>query len=204
MQLASTSTPRSAKQLGYVLVGEWVAEIPAHAQNDHLARVLAPFERIVWADRHGPLPYQDAGFRSSQWNPLIQVADDSTVLRNDIYDRDPVPVWGLRRVTLLGDAAHPMTPNLGQGACQAIEDGLELASVLAAETNVKAGLKNYEARRIVRTRSIVLASRRLGAVGQIESSLLCHLRDLALRLTPESFTMRSLAPILGYEGHLAD
>jgi 2-polyprenyl-6-methoxyphenol hydroxylase-like FAD-dependent oxidoreductase len=135
---------------------------------------------------------------------LIQVADDTTVLRNDIYDRGPLPGWGRGRVTLLGDAAHPMTPNLGQGACQAIEDGLELAADLAAGSNVEAGLKNYEARRIARTRSIVLASRRLGVVGQLESSLLCHLRDLTLRLTPGSFTMRSLTPVVGYEGHLAD
>jgi predicted enzyme related to lactoylglutathione lyase len=48
-------------QFGDVLVGERIPEIPAHAQNDHLSRVLAPFERIVRVDRHGILPYQDAG-----------------------------------------------------------------------------------------------------------------------------------------------
>src|SRR6266849_4665062 len=48
-------------QLGDVLVGERIPEIPAHAQNDHFSRVLAPLERIVWVDRHGLLPYQVAG-----------------------------------------------------------------------------------------------------------------------------------------------
>ena len=141
------------------------------------------------------------------WHDPIEAlirASDSTLLQNDIYDRDPLPAWGHGRVTLLGDAAHPMTPDLGQGACQAIEDALELARALASEANVAAGLKRYEASRIPRTSSVVSASRRMGSLGQVNSPLLCRLRDLALRHTPEAVTLRSLAPILGYEGHLAE
>src|ERR1700720_3570214 len=52
------------------------------------------------------------------------------ILRNDIYDREPLPLWSENRITLLGDAAHPMTPNLGQGGCQAIEDAVVLAACL--------------------------------------------------------------------------
>jgi 2-polyprenyl-6-methoxyphenol hydroxylase-like FAD-dependent oxidoreductase len=52
---------------------------------------------------------------------LVEAAEEGTILRTDIYDREPLGErWGIGRVTLLGDAAHPMTPNLGQGACQAI------------------------------------------------------------------------------------
>ena len=91
---------------------------------------------------------------------LIRVTADSTILRNDIYDCDPLGEWGRGRVTLLGDAAHPMTPNLGQGACQAIEDALELAAFLADERELEMGLEKYEKRRIARTGPIVLASRR--------------------------------------------
>ena len=79
---------------------------------------------------------------------LIRAADGAAILRNDIYDRDPVPAWGNGIVTLLGDAAHPMTPNLGQGACQAIEDAMELACCLADATRVDLGLKDYERRRM--------------------------------------------------------
>ena len=106
-------------------------------------------------------------------------------------------------MTLLGDAAHPMTPNLGQGACQAIEDGLELAACVASGTTVERGLKNYETSRTRRTSSIVLASRRLGAMGQIEQPLMCWLRDWFLKMSPHSFSMRTLAPVIGYERHLS-
>lgn len=130
-------------------------------------------------------------------------ASGTSVLRNDIYDRQPVSSWGRGRATLLGDAAHPMTPDLGQGACQAIEDGLELAKFLHSEPNVAAGLKAYEASRIPRTRSVVLASRRLGRIGQLGSPFLCRMRDTALRLTPGSVHLGSMAPFVGYERHLA-
>jgi 2-polyprenyl-6-methoxyphenol hydroxylase-like FAD-dependent oxidoreductase len=139
------------------------------------------------------------------WHEPIEAlirASGTNVLRNDIYDREPTPSWGRGRVTLLGDAAHPMTPDLGQGACQAIEDALELAKFLHAAPNAGAGLNAYEASRILRTRSVVLASRRMGRIGQLSSSFLCRLRDSAFRLTPNAVSLRSMAPFVGYEGHL--
>ena len=126
-------------------------------------------------------------------------ASGAVILRNDIYDRDPIREWGRGRVTLLGDAAHPMTPNLGQGACQAIEDAVELAWCLASEAKAEAGLRRYEAARVDRTASIVLGSRRLGALGQVNSPMLCRLRDWALWLTPSAVSLRSIAPVVGYE-----
>ena len=64
----------------------------------------------MFASWHDPIP------------ALILATDHAAILRNDIYDRDPANRWGSGRITILGDAAHPMTPNLGQGACQAIEE----------------------------------------------------------------------------------
>ena len=96
-----------------------------------------------------------------------------------------------------------MTPDLGQGACQAIEDAMELANSLAKATTVTAGLQEYEARRIARTRTIVLGSRRMGKIGQTSSAMLCALRDAAFRLTPRSVTLGSIAPIIGFESHLS-
>jgi 2-polyprenyl-6-methoxyphenol hydroxylase-like FAD-dependent oxidoreductase len=50
---------------------------------------------------------------------MIAATDESAILRNDIYDREPLPRWSENRAALLGYAAHPMTPNLGQGGCHA-------------------------------------------------------------------------------------
>lgn len=52
---------------------------------------------------------------------LISETQEDMILRRDIHDRDMIYSWGIGRVTLIGDAAHPMQPNLGQGGCMAIE-----------------------------------------------------------------------------------
>lgn len=76
-----------------------------------------------------------------------------------LYDRDPLPQWGKGAITLLGDAAHPMLPYLGQGAAMAMEDGCILARIIQQETNVEAALRLYESLRQSRTAQVQLASR---------------------------------------------
>ena len=144
----------------------------------------------LFGDWHQPIP------------ELIRSTAEDTILRNDIYDRDPVERWGSGRITLLGDAAHPMTPNLGQGACQAIEDALVLSHHLSTGPDVPSSLRRYESERIPRTRSIVNASRRVGALFQVDSRAFCWLRNLGLRMMPVEMTYRSLKDLGGYEGHL--
>jgi 2-polyprenyl-6-methoxyphenol hydroxylase-like FAD-dependent oxidoreductase len=149
-------------------------------------------ERLLGRFRtwHAPIP------------DVIAATSPDAILRNDIYDRDPVDRWGEGRVTLVGDAAHPMTPNLGQGGCQAIEDGLVLARHLSGARDVPAALRAYESERIPRTSFIVTASRRVGQMGQIGSPIFCKLRDVALGMIPLSMTYRSLESVAGFEGHL--
>jgi 2-polyprenyl-6-methoxyphenol hydroxylase-like FAD-dependent oxidoreductase len=115
---------------------------------------------------------------------LIEATDEQAILRNDLFDRRPVHHWGRGRVTLLGDAAHPPTPNLGQGACQAMEDALVLASCLADQREPVAALRSYEARRMKRSAAIIEQSALFGKIGQWEQPLLCSLRD---GLTPLAF-----------------
>jgi 2-polyprenyl-6-methoxyphenol hydroxylase-like FAD-dependent oxidoreductase len=134
---------------------------------------------------------------------LLVASNESAILRNDIQDRDPLPAWGADRVTLLGDAAHPMTPNLGQGGCQAIEDALVLARTLRNASNVEAALRGYEKERIARTSSIVRQSRQVGVMGQLQNPLACRVRDLLLGMIPAGVTLRQLESVAGYQGHLA-
>jgi 2-polyprenyl-6-methoxyphenol hydroxylase-like FAD-dependent oxidoreductase len=129
---------------------------------------------------------------------LIEATDGADILRNDIYDRSPLRYWAAGRVALLGDAAHPMTPNLAQGACQAIEDAGVLAKCLSADKDVPAALHSYEAWRMARTRAITSESRLLGQVAQWRSPVACWLRDTLLRRAPARLRTRQLQWIVDY------
>ena len=130
---------------------------------------------------------------------LIAATEKAAILRTDIYDRDPVRKrWGKGRVTLLGDAAHPMTPDLGQGACQAIEDAVALVGCLKEREDIEAALSLYEARRSRRTAALVRGSRRVGRIAQLRNPLACRLRDAALKAFPSRLQMKQLEAILGY------
>lgn len=123
---------------------------------------------------------------------VVEATPDASILRTDIADREPVEDWGEGRVTLLGDAAHPMTPNLGQGGCQAIEDAVVLDLCLTAHPIVMAALRDYEDRRKARTARVVTEARRFGDIGQLENGALRAFRNAAVRWTPLSATLRSL------------
>ena len=135
---------------------------------------------------------------------LISETEEREIRRDDLYDREPLPKdWGEGRVTLLGDAAHPATPNLGQGACQAIEDAVVLARSLEqvqhAPDDVPSALRRYEGLRAERTAWVVRRSRAVGRIGQIENPLLCLLRDAVLKATPARVQLRQLERVLRYE-----
>lgn len=130
---------------------------------------------------------------------MIEATAAVAILRHDIYDRPPLRSWGAGRATLLGDAAHPMTPNLGQGACQAIEDAVVLMKQLSAGGDVVGALRAYEAQRIERTAWIVAQSRRIGAVGQWQGPLSVALRDMLLKTLGTRLQERQLARVVGYE-----
>ena len=127
----------------------------------------------------------------------VEATAEPEILRNDIYDRDPLPRWGVGRVTLLGDAAHPMTPNLGQGACQAIEDAVVLARCLDDE--VPRSLRLYEERRVRRTAVVVKRSRLAGRISQLENPLLCRLRDAVAKRTSARAQLRQYEEIARYQ-----
>ena len=123
---------------------------------------------------------------------VIESTPEDAILRTDISDRDPAPRWTEGRVTLLGDAAHPMTPNLGQGGCQAIEDAVVLDLCLSVTEDCAIAFKDYESRRLERTSRVVREARRLGRVGQLENRAARGVRDFAVRMTPLAVTLRSL------------
>lgn len=123
--------------------------------------------------------------------------DDAPVLHHDIDEVEQTP-WVKGAIGLLGDAAHAMTPNFGQGAAMAIEDAIVLARELVAHRDAATALLAYEARRRPRVEDIQRGARRFGAIGQLESPIARWARDLAVRLTPASTAMRTLEKIVSY------
>lgn len=156
----------------------------AMTQEEHKQLALRQFE-----DWYAPVP------------AVVEATPSSALLTHAIYDLPPLKQWSKGYVTLLGDAAHPMLPNLGQGGAQAMEDALVLANTLrdkpAGKDLVKA-LQAYEQARLPRVRRIVAQSRMMGRMMQLESPLSLAARNLAFRLAADRLFVARLHPVVGY------
>ncbi|GLW12312.1 monooxygenase [Microtetraspora sp. NBRC 13810] len=129
---------------------------------------------------------------------LLAAADPAQVLRHDVLSLDePLPAFHRGRVVLLGDAAHAMTPNLGQGACQAIEDAVVLAHLAGAPGRQAA----YTAARLPRTTTIVRRSRRIARATTLRNPLAVRLRDRAMAIggrLDANLLLRHMDDVLGW------
>ncbi|HYH16898.1 MAG TPA: FAD-dependent monooxygenase, partial [Flavisolibacter sp.] len=94
----------------------------------------------------------------------------------------------------IGDAAHATTPNMGQGACQAIEDAVILGQELS-RTNVEKAFKAFEKRRLRRTHYVINQSRLFGRIAHIQNQPLATLRNALLRLTPQRINQQQVQKI---------
>ncbi|MCB1418044.1 MAG: FAD-dependent monooxygenase [Notoacmeibacter sp.] len=127
--------------------------------------VFATTPQDDWRNESWTAPGEIGELRAAyaDFNPearrLLDACD--SVTKSALHVRDPLPQWTKGRITLMGDAAHPMTPFMAQGACQAIEDGVVLARSLehADKASVPEALKRYETARRDRTAEIQIASR---------------------------------------------
>lgn len=126
---------------------------------------------------------------------LINSAEASKIIRGDLFDFAPIDKWVSGRVALLGDAAHATTPNLGQGACQAIEDAYELALQIAHNiNNIQKALINYQNNRIAKAKYITNTSWSFAKITNT-SGILKYLIIAILRLTPKSVSQNQLNKI---------
>ena len=122
----------------------------------------------TWAAEGWSIPASNAEFAQAYagYEPdlltLIGNIPPDNLFKWGLRDREPLQTWTVGRVTMLGDAAHPMTPFLGQGACMAIEDALLLGRAFAASATVHEACQRYEAARRPRGTLVQLASREEG------------------------------------------
>jgi 2-polyprenyl-6-methoxyphenol hydroxylase-like FAD-dependent oxidoreductase len=130
---------------------------------------------------------------------LVEATPAEEIVRADIVDRPPIERWGEGRVTLLGDAAHPMTPFQGQGASQGIEDAVVLGRCLKEASDLPAALRRYEELRRPRTSEINEISWKVGERTKMGNPVVCAIRD---RVIPRLFP-RKIWPeyqqIIGYQ-----
>ncbi|WP_212005261.1 FAD-dependent monooxygenase [Chitinophaga sp. HK235] len=114
------------------------------------------------------------------------------LIRSDLYDLAPISGWHRGRVVLLGDAAHATTPNLGQGASQAIEDAYVLADCLSGNSHYETAFRQYESRRILRAHKIVSTSWQLAQLTNWKGSIAAGIRNFLVRSMPAATTKKQL------------
>lgn len=161
---------------------------------------IAPLDdgRVYWfattVAREGAHAHDDLGDltdRFAHWHDpilrLLATTPPQALLRHDIYNlAAPLPSYTAGRVVLLGDAAHALTPDLGQGAGQALEDAVTLAALAAGDTDLDRALAAYDRARRPRTQALVLASARVARIANARHRPTAWLRDTAARLLPTS------------------
>ena len=129
---------------------------------------------------------------------FLETTDEGEILKNGARDCAPLQQWGIGMVTLLGDAAHPCTPNLGQGGCMALEDALVLAKCVERETFLQGALRRYESLRFHRTKHIQQRSLLIGHIGQWQNGLFVTGREMVTRMLPAKLIERNLRRVYSY------
>jgi 2-polyprenyl-6-methoxyphenol hydroxylase-like FAD-dependent oxidoreductase len=130
---------------------------------------------------------------------LIESTEQDAIEPTFTYDRPPRRTWGRGRVTLLGDAAHPMKPNIGQGAAQALEDAVVLGSCVAESDDPEQALRAYERRRVRRANAVVRASRQAGRAAEVRSQVGARVRDAVMKALPDRLAIAQQRKIAEFE-----
>ena len=158
----------------------WFATVNSTRNNNQFKNFSTKDVLNHFQDFHDPIP------------AILKETKDENLLWNDIIDLKPMNQFAFDNILLIGDAAHATTPNLGQGACQAIEDAVVLATELSNTKDIKQAFKNFEKRRISRTHYIVNTSWKIGRIAQLENKFLAGLRNFAFRITPSSVSEKQI------------
>lgn len=144
-----------------------------------------PYLRTKLADWPEPMP------------SILDATDPAEVLRNDLYDRSQARQWARGPVLLVGDAAHPMRPHLGQGGCQGIEDAAILGAFVDGTEDLPTAFTRFATFRRPRIAALVRESASLGRAINLRPGFLSAFACRAARLVPEALFTRHLASVAG-------
>ena len=177
-------------RFGIAPIGEgqiyWFAVKNARANDQHMRSLKTSDLLKIYSEYHEPIV------------SIIRATPDDQLLWNDIYDLKPVEQYVFGNIVMIGDAAHATTPNLGQGACQAIEDAFVLAKCLKENSEVREAFAAFERKRIKRTHYVVNQSWKMGKVAQLENNTLIGLRNFMFRAMPDSLFNRQLQKVFTF------
>lgn len=163
-----------------------------YVRRGELVNYVAVVENDRWREEAWNVPADKTELAEffGHWHASVRRVIEATTSCHKwaLCDRDPLPAWSRGRVTLLGDACHPMPPFLAQGAAMAIEDAYVLASLLKQQTHdPAAALAEYARIRRPRTRRVQLQSRRQGELFHLASPFKASIRNLALGFGSRAF-----------------
>lgn len=188
----ATETWGAAGRFGIVPLSDskiyWFACKRADAGDEAMKMMHTEVIAKIFSGYHAPI------------EELILNTRPEDIIWSDIYDLEPISRFALGNVVLIGDAAHATTPNLGQGACQAIEDAVVLAGSLNKVSAVEEAFRLFEKKRLRRTHGIVKQSRQTGRIAQLENRMLIQARNAMLRSVPSFMLEKKLRKL--YDGFL--
>jgi 2-polyprenyl-6-methoxyphenol hydroxylase-like FAD-dependent oxidoreductase len=163
--------------------GEQFGLVPIGGERVYWFLVANAEEDVRYTDEHKEVDRRVGGWHAPI-PAVVAATPPAAVLHHDFRDLDPVGDYVRGRTVLLGDAAHAMLPELGQGACQALEDAVTLASCLAGEPELPAALAAYDERRRPRTQAMCRAARQNNALNSADHGIRLGLIRLAARRLP--------------------
>jgi 2-polyprenyl-6-methoxyphenol hydroxylase-like FAD-dependent oxidoreductase len=158
----------------------WYACINAETPASSLQHYTIEDLRHAFNNFHDPIP------------AVLYATQQRDLIWGDIFDIAPINTFVFKNIILLGDAAHATTPNMGQGACMAIEDAATLYNAFTKYGFEKKAFDIYQQKRIARTTKIINQSRLIGNMAHITNPLAIRARNFLMRATPSSISNNQL------------
>lgn len=162
----------------------WYACINAPRNSDRYRKYTVSDLLRHFGSYHQPIP------------EILSNTGNGDLLWNDIIDIKPLKRFAFGNIVLIGDAAHATTPNMGQGACQALEDVAVLSQEIGQAGNIQQAFKNFEKRRLKRTEYITNTSARIGRAAQLSHPVIIVIRNGLMRALPSQWTQAPLHKLL--------